>query len=193
MNKDNENIVNAEEIAETVVKKSLQREILEWLLSILIAVILAFVIRQFIFTVVRVEGASMQPTLMNNDRLIVWRLGYKPDNGDIIVLHQKQNLPYIKRIIATEGQTVDIDFNTHKVYVDGNELSEDYILEPTVERGDVQFPATVPEDCVFVLGDNRNNSRDSRFGSVGMVTHDEIIGKAVFRFFPFNSISTLHN
>lgn len=188
-----ENKVNAEGVTETVVetvaKKSMQREILEWILSILIAVVLAYVIRQFIFTVVKVEGASMQPTLMNEDRLIVWRLGYKPDNGDIIVLHQEGYPPYIKRIIATEGQTIDIDFDSHKVYVDGEELQEDYILEPTVLRGDVKFPATVPKDCVFVLGDNRNNSRDSRFEGVGMVTRDEVIGKAVLRFFPFNSIS----
>ncbi len=197
MNNDNEKLTGveelAEEISEAVTKKSLQREILEWILSILIAFILAFVIRQFIFTVVRVEGASMQPTLSNNDRLIVWRLGYSPDNGDIIVFQQAGNLPYIKRVIATEGQTVDIDFVHHKVYVDGQELNEDYILEPTVISGDVVFPVTVPEGCVFALGDNRNNSRDSRFESVGMVTRDEIIGRAIFRFYPFNAISTLNN
>ena len=194
MNNENENNVNAEgvnEVIEEVTKKSVQREVLEWLLSILIAVLLAAVIKQFIFTVVKVEGPSMQPTLSNNDRLIIWRLAYKPDNGDIIVLQKDGYPPYIKRVIATEGQTVDIDFSTHKVYVDNNELYEDYILEPTVLSGDVAFPVTVPEDCVFVLGDNRNNSRDSRFSSVGMVEKDEVIGKAILRFFPFNTFSTL--
>lgn len=179
---------NEIEIVEEVVKKSPQREILEWVLSIVIAVVLALVIRNFIFTVVKVEGSSMVPTLQNNDRLIVWRLGYKPQNGDIIVLHQEGEHPFIKRIIATEGQTIDIDFDSHKVYVDGVELDEPYINQPTSETGDVEFPVTVPEDAVFVMGDNRNNSRDSRFQNVGMVAHEDIIGKAVLRFFPFNSM-----
>ena len=179
-----------ENIVEEVAKKSLQREILEWVLSIVIAVVVALIIRNFVFTVVKVEGTSMVPTLQNNDRLIVWRLGYEPKAGDIIVLHQKGEHPFIKRIIATEGQTVDINFVTHKVYVDGVELDEPYINQPTAETGDVTFPVTVSEDSVFVMGDNRNNSRDSRFQSVGMVAEEDIIGKAIWRFFPFNNIST---
>ena len=181
---------NEFEVVEEVVKKSTQREILEWVLSIAIAVVLALVIRNFVFTVVKVEGSSMVPTLQNNDRLIVWRLGYTPANGDIIVLHQKGEHPFIKRIIATEGQTIDIDFDTHQVYVDGVKLDEPYINQPTSETGDVIFPVTVPENAVFVMGDNRNNSRDSRFQNVGMVAHEDIIGKAIFRFFPFSSICT---
>lgn len=179
-----------EKIVEEVAKKSVGREILEWIFSIVIAVVIALIIRQFIFTVVKVDGASMQPTLQHNDRLIVWRLGYQPDNGDIIVLHQDGKLPYIKRIIAVEGQTVDINFFTHKVYVDGVELEEPYIKEPTMLAGDVKFPVTVDEDCVFVLGDNRNDSRDSRFSDVGMVKEEDIIGKTILRFFPFSNIKT---
>lgn len=176
--------------AQEAVKKSTGREILEWVLSIAVAVALALFIRQFIFTPVRVDGSSMEPTLHHNDRLIVWRLGYKPKVGDIIVLHQNGKLPYIKRIIATQGQTVDIDYENHKVYVDGNELDEPYINEPTALEGDVVFPVTVDEDCVFVMGDNRNNSRDSRMSDVGMVKKEDIIGKAVLRFFPFSSFKT---
>jgi signal peptidase I len=164
---------------------------MEWIVSILIACVLAFVIRQFLFTVVKVEGASMEPTLQNANRLIVWRLAYEPEKDDIIVLHQQNHLPYIKRIIATEGQTVDIDFSKHKVYVDGVEQDEPFISQPTVLQGDVEFPVTVPEDCVFVLGDNRNNSRDSRFSDVGMVAEDDILGKAILRFFPFSSFGIL--
>jgi signal peptidase I len=188
---DNKDIIpETEKIVEEVAKKSIGKEILEWIFSIVIAIVIALIIRQFIFTVVKVDGASMQPTLQHNDRLIVWRLGYKPDNGDIIVLHQEGKLPYIKRIIAVEGQTVDINFVTHKVYVDGVELDENYIKEPTMRSGDVQFPVTVDEGCVFVLGDNRNDSRDSRFSDVGMVKREDILGKTILRFFPFSEIKT---
>lgn len=176
------------EVAEEIVKKSWQKEALEWIFSILIAVVLALVIRQFVFTVVRVDGESMEPTLHHNDRLIVWRLGYTPESGDIIVLHQAGHSPYIKRVIATEGQTVDIDFIRHIVYVDGKAIEEDYIAEPTMLSGDVRFPVTVGEDQVFVLGDNRNNSRDSRFSDVACVDHKDILGKAIWRFFPFNTM-----
>ena len=176
------------EVAEEIVKKSWQREALEWVVSILIAVVLALVIRQFVFTVVRVDGASMEPTLNHNDRLIVWRLGYTPHNGDIIVLHQENHPPYIKRVIAVEGQTVDIDFAKHIVYVDGKAIEEDYIKEPTMLSGDVRFPVTVGENQAFVLGDNRNNSRDSRFSDVACVDYKDILGKAVWRFFPFNAM-----
>ena len=146
-----ENTVSLDSVSETVVKKSFKREIFEWFLSVLIAVVIAFVIRQFVFTVVKVEGASMEPTLHNADRLIVWRLGYTPENEDIIVLHQEGNLPFIKRIIATEGQEVNIDYKTHKVYVDGEELVEPYISAPTALMGDMVFPAVVPEGHVFVM------------------------------------------
>jgi signal peptidase I len=186
----NENMDEVQQPAPENGGKGLKKEIMEWVFSIAIAVIIALVIRQFIFTVVRVEGSSMLPTLTDNDRLIVWRLGYKPEANDIIVLHQEDHLPYIKRVIATEGQTVDINFNTHKVYVDGKLLDEPFIYQPTSQSGDVQFPVTVDEDCVFVLGDNRNNSRDSRFSDVGMVSRDDIIGKAVLRFFPFSEFGT---
>ena len=184
MNNENENKVNAEgvnEVVEEVTKKSVQREILEWLLSILIAVLLAAVIRQFIFTVVKVEGPSMQPTLSNNDRLIIWRLAYKPDNGDIIVLQKDGYPPYIKRVIATEGQTVDIDFSTGDVFVDGVKLNEPYINNLTINNEGVQFPVTVPENHVFVMGDNRSHSGDSRSEKIGLVDTRRILGKAVFQ------------
>lgn len=171
--------------------KSIQREILEWVLAIVIAVILALIIRETLFTVVKVDGASMQNTLQHNDRLIVWRLGYEPKAGDIIVLQQEGKAPYIKRVIATEGQEVNIDFVTHEVSVDGVVLDEPYIKEPTSRRGDVTFPVVVPDDCVFVMGDNRNNSMDSRVSSVGMVENDDVMGKAVLRIFPFQEFGLL--
>lgn len=173
-------------------KKNIKREILEWITTILVAVVIAMIIKTFIFTIALVDGSSMLPTLTHGDRVIVWRLGYRPQKGDIIVLQQEGKNPYIKRIIATEGDTVDIDYNAHTVSVNGVILEEDYILEPTALRGDVMFPLTVREDCVFVLGDNRNNSSDSRVSSVGQVAEEDIMGKASIRLFPFNKFGSVY-
>ena len=172
-------------------KKSMGREILEWIVTILVAFVIAMIIRNFIFTVAMVDGESMMPTLTHGDRLIVWRLGYEPEKSDIIVLQQEGKPPYIKRIIATEGDVVNIDYNAHTVSVNGTILNEEYILEPTVLRGDVSFPLTVADNHVFVLGDNRNNSSDSRISSVGQVNEDDIMGKAVLRIFPFNKLGSV--
>ena len=149
-------------------------------------------IKSFIFTIALVDGESMMPTLNNGDRLVVWRLGYQPQRGDIIVLQQAGKKPYIKRIIAVEGDTVDIDFNLHTVKVNGEILDEKYILEPIARSGDMIFPLTVDKDCVFVLGDNRNNSTDSRFSSVGQVMDEDIMGKATIRLFPFTDFGSVY-
>lgn len=168
------------------------REILEWIVTILAAFAIAMLIKSFIFTIALVDGESMMPTLNNGDRLVVWRLGYQPQRGDIIVLQQAGKKPYIKRIIAVEGDTVDIDFNLHTVKVNGEILDENYILEPIARSGDMIFPLTVDKDCVFVLGDNRNNSTDSRFSSVGQVMDEDIMGKATIRLFPFTDFGSVY-
>lgn len=171
-------------------KKSWVREMLEWIVTILVAFVIAMIIRNFIFTVAMVDGESMLPTLTHGDRLIVWRLGYEPEKNDVIVFQQDGKPPYIKRVIATEGDTVSIDYNTHTVSVNGKILNEEYILEPTVLRGDVSFPLVVAEDHIFVLGDNRNNSSDSRISSVGQVKEEDIMGKAIIRIFPFSKFGS---
>lgn len=173
-------------------KKGFLREMLEWIVTILIAVVIAMIIKNFIFNIALVDGSSMLPTLTHGDRLIVWRLGYEPKKGDIIVLQQEGKNPYIKRVIATEGDTVDIDYDAHTVSVNGEILNEDYILEPTALRGDVMYPLTIREDHVFVLGDNRNNSSDSRISAVGQVAEKDIMGKATIRLFPFNKIGSVY-
>ena len=141
-------------------------EIFEWVQAIVVAVVLAMFLRTYVFTLVNVSGQSMVPTLHNSDKLIVWRLGYEPKTGDIITFRPRghEDTPYIKRVIATAGQTVDLKYNEETdscdVYVDGKKLDEDYI-EAKIDKmhmGDMDFPATVPENCVFALGDNRNNS-----------------------------------
>lgn len=222
-----ENAANIEEevIAEPKKgkKKSALREVVEWIYSIAIAIAIALVIKQVFFDVVKVDGLSMYPTLDNGDRLIVTKLGYEPQQGDIIILdstyHKREmyydaiaqtegkeelsrfekfrlsfSLPddvkkvyYVKRVIATEGQTVDL--RDGKVYVDGELLDEPYYsgetysIDPTVH-----YPVTVEEGCVFVMGDNRGHSLDSRSSQLGQVEDEAVLGKSQLRIFPFNAI-----
>ena len=183
-------------------KTSLAREIWEWVYTLAIAIVIAMLIKGFIFDIVRVDGSSMFPTLVDNDRLIVTKLGYTPKQGDIIILDSEyknreeyfdrlaeskdkeelssfekffaqSSMPsnlkkkyYVKRIIAMPGQTIDLVDG--KVYVDGEMLDEPYYdglttsIDPTVE-----YPITVDDDCVFVMGDNRTRSKDSRSSELG--------------------------
>ena len=132
----------------------------------------------------------MLPTLVDKDRLIVSYLFYTPKNGDIVIVNNDNpalEKVIVKRVIATEGQTVDIDFDNGEVKVDGKVLQEDYINNLTLlDEGGHSYPVTVPENCVFVMGDNRQNSLDSRDSRVGFVPEDEILGKVSLRIFPFS-------
>lgn len=184
------------EEGETKKKKSAKREALEWVQAILIAVVIAFLVRTFLMTVVRVDGESMMDTLHHNERLIVWKLGYEPETDDIIIFHPRCNPKsyYVKRVIALEGQTVYIDYDENAVYVDGEKLDEPYIRQHDADPLEVksfETEWTVPEGCVFVMGDNRNNSSDSRNSDVGFVTKESILGKVLVRFWPFNKIGTV--
>lgn len=162
-----------------------------------IVYILAIVTILFVFVVrlVGVDGESMLPTLHNNDYVLLEsNFLYHPDrvkNGDIVVLsvpYYADQGPIVKRVIATEGQTVDIDFEQGIVYVDGQALADDYTYCPTNANWDppyaLEYPATVPEDCIFVLGDNRNGSTDSRFAPVGMIDESCILGKVFLILLP---------
>lgn len=135
-----------------------------------------------LFLPVRVQGESMENTLLNGDFLLMKRswLVSKYVQGDIVVaakgsFHNGECI--IKRIIAVEGQTVDIDNETGTVYVDGVALDESYAATPTYEKGELAFPLTVADNCYFVLGDNRNNSLDSRYSAIGQIHSSEIKGK----------------
>lgn len=203
-------------------KFSLAKEIWEWVYTLAIAIVIAMLIKGFIFDIVRVDGSSMFPTLVDNDRLIVTKIGYTPQQGDIIILDSEyknreeyfdklalskdkeelsaiekllaqSSMPsslkkkyYVKRIIAMPGQTLDLVDG--KVYVDGQPLDESYYdgttasIDPTVE-----YPITVDEDCVFVMGDNRPHSKDSRSSELGQVPFDAILGKAQIRIWPLNA------
>ena len=172
-------------------KTNWRRELLEWIEAFAIAIVVGLLLNHFVFTIVEVQGDSMVPTLHSSDRLIVLsRYISKIDNGDIIVFRPEhdKNKPYIKRVIAVGGQTVDIDSNS-RIIVDGKVLEEDYVSQYRAYRGDMQFPLKVDEGTYFVMGDNRPSSKDSRMKEVGLVKHDSIIGKAVLRWFPFQQFT----
>lgn len=150
------------------------------------AVAIAFT---FFFRTAGVDGSSMLPTLQDGNRLIITAFLSEPKYGDIVVSSQPNPLEktLIKRVIAVGGQSVDIDFNSGTVYVDGLPLDEPYVAAPTYEREDFTGAVYVPEGYVFLMGDNRNRSTDSRSRFVGLVDEDYIMGKAVTRLFPFGS------
>ena len=178
----------------TILQNKKKRERLEnafeWVDALVSAAVIVVLLFTFFFRTVGVEGTSMVPTLEDGDRLIISHLFYQPQQGDIVVIVQpdSETPAIIKRVIAVAGQTVDIDFSRGIVMVDGQVLEEPYISEPTYMKRDVQFPVTVPEGCVFVMGDNRNRSLDSRDSSIGMIDQQSILGKAVFRLFPFQKM-----
>ena len=169
-------------------------EALDWLQCIVSGIVICILVFTFLLRVVGVVGSSMVPTLEEGDRLVISKLFYQPKYGDIVVLRKEafKDEPLIKRVIATEGQTVDIDFIEGVVYVDGMALEEPYVNSPTNEREDFSGPVTVPEGCVFVMGDNRNRSTDSRTDSIGCVDQRLIIGKAYLRLMPLHKFGGLY-
>ncbi|MBQ0083167.1 MAG: signal peptidase I [Clostridiales bacterium] len=178
-------------------KSRFKNDFFEWIEIVVSAIVMLVILFTFVFKVVVVDGNSMKNTLLDGQRLIISNFAYEPNYGDIVVISKDANhIPstdgehsIIKRVIATEGQVVNIDFQRGIVYVDGVALDEPYVRTLTNVSFDVAFPAVVKEGCVFVLGDNRNDSTDSRssfIGEDGMVDKRYIVGKALFRIFPFN-------
>ena len=174
--------------------KKREGDLFDWLQCIVTALVACVLIFVFIGRTIGVVGSSMVPTLEQGDRLIISKLFYTPQQGDIVVLQKDSfaDYPLIKRVIATEGQTVDIDFDAGVVYVDGVALDEPYTAEPTVVREDFDEPVTVPEGCIFVMGDNRNRSTDSRTDSIGCVDTRLIMGKALLRLTPLSKFGTIY-
>ena len=170
------------------------RDLYEWVQALVCSVLTVVLLFTFVIRLIGVEGHSMVPTLQDGDRLLVLNSMLYSDYkyGDIVVLRKDSFLeePIVKRVIATAGQTVDIDFSSGAVYVDGEKLEEDYINELTLLSEGTEFPLTVPENSIFVLGDNRNRSNDSRDSRLGTVDVRYVIGKAVFLVFPGTDEST---
>ena len=174
--------------AESREEKKRGRDVYEWVQALVCSVLAVVLLFTFAVRLIGVDGHSMVPTLQDGDRLLVLNAmlcdGYEP--GDIVVLRKESFLPtpIVKRVVAVEGQVVDIDFTSGTVFVDGKPLQEDYISERTFTAEGTAFPLTVPKGSVFVLGDNRNNSTDSRDARLGTVDERYIIGRAVYLAFP---------
>ncbi len=182
------------------------KDVFEWLDVVVTALIAVVLVFSFVFRVATIEGDSMLNTLVEGEKVVISDFNYTAKAGDIVVISRNAENsvegsttsqgPIIKRVIATENQTVDIDFEKGIVYVDGKALKERYISTPTTRKDDLEFPAIVPEGCIFVLGDNRVvslDSRSSQIGNNGMVDTRYVLGKAVLRIFPFNKVGGLDN
>lgn len=189
-------------------KYSALSDILEIAESVVLSIFVVLLIFTFVARPVTVDGRSMNPTLEDGDKLIMNSLFYTPDVGDIVIVDNQDSYTLndagelvkggglkkriIKRVIATQGQEINIDFENGKVYVDGELRDEPFTAEPTfTDLGAFNYPVKVPEGYVFVMGDNRNNSTDSRSNSVGFVKKEDIMGEAVFRFYPFGKFGFL--
>ncbi len=164
------------------------------LFRVLLAAVLLAGVSMFFVRASLVRGSSMEPTLWDGDCILVQMLGYGvPRPGDIVAIRagDRKGKHLVKRIIATGGDTVQIDFEAGAVFVNGQRLEEPYINEATHLSGDLVFPVTVPEGCCFVLGDNRNHSQDSRSSALGFVPEGDIEGKVFFRFAPLERFGAI--
>lgn len=171
------------------------RSVLEWTETIVMAVVLVALVFTFVARVITVDGISMEPTYYDGDRVLATKLAGKAQQGDVVIVVGALDEPIIKRVIATEGQTVDFDSQLGEVLVDGEPLpgsvfgiSDGITTVPDAPGQVLDFPQTVPEGCVFVMGDNREHSQDSRYVSVGMVDQRNILGKVVFNLYPFSKM-----
>ena len=178
-----------QEVSELTLREKSRREIYDWIYCLSVALITCVVIFAFFIRLIDVRGTSMNPTLNNNDKMLVSGLFYEPKAGDVVVFKKDEYDPeraLVKRVIATEGQVINMDFDHGIVYVDGVPLEEDYIMELTTNKIDFIGPQTVPDGCVFVMGDNRNASTDSRKKEIGMVDTRLILGKAYAVVYPLS-------
>ncbi|PWA12823.1 signal peptidase I [Pueribacillus theae] len=180
---------------------SKNKELFSWVKTIVVAIIIAFIIRAFLFTNYIVEGDSMLPTMHNGDRLIVNKIGYKifkPERFDIVVFHANENVDYIKRVIGLPGD--QIEYKNDILYINGEQYDEPY-LDELKQSFDGLFTynftteeiigqKTVPENTVFVLGDNRQDSADSRI--IGVIPYDNIVGEVNIKYWPLSDLHFYH-
>jgi len=168
----------------------------DWAEALVTALVVIVLLFSFVMRVSTVDGDSMLPTLHDGEFLLVSDLFYSPEPGDIIVAKTENfDYPIVKRVIATGGQTVKINFNTWQVFVDGELLQEAYIsydpylsmnCEDLTPDENGVFELTVEENCIFVMGDNRNDSLDSRSNAVGQIDERYIMGRVIYRLLPLS-------
>ena len=171
-----------------------QREAYDWIQSLISALLICVLVFVFVLRIMDVKGSSMVPTLHNGDKMLVSDLLYKPKAGDIVIFKKAEydpNRALVKRVIATEGQEINMDFANGIVYIDGEPIAEEYINELTFNKLDFIGPKTVPEGCVFVMGDNRNASIDSRKNEIGMLDTRLIIGRAYYVIYPLSVLRAI--
>ncbi|MBQ8210464.1 MAG: signal peptidase I [Clostridia bacterium] len=169
-----------EEIIETAWKS-----VFNWLAVIVGLLAVIILLWSMFFRVIEVDGGSMLPTLEDGDKVIVYTFNYTPEAGDIIVAESDyaDGTVLVKRVIAKDGQTVAVDYDNDTVYVDSSALNEAYLYSEDIEPHDdeIEYPHTVQDGCLFLMGDNRNSSKDSRSTAIGDIDADYVLGKVVFR------------
>ena len=171
-------------------------ELYFWAQALVFALVVLVCINVFFFRLSGVDGHSMEPTFQNHDQILMQIIGFEePRRGDIVVAMAPgwEDEPIVKRVIALAGDTVDIDTATGMVMLNGQKLDEDaYTAERVIALGTQDYPYTVPEGCVFVMGDNRNKSTDSRWVSeVGALPYERLVGRVIFRLWPLSAFGTV--
>ena len=174
---------------------ALKIDLFFWLQAMSTALILLITLFTLVGRIIGVEGSSMQPTLHHGDLLLLQSIGYEPRAGDVVVLTKEFDLitePIVKRVIAVGGQQVDIDYAAGTVAVDGRILEEPYLPEPMHQPGyDNLTSVTVPEGSIFVMGDNRNHSTDSRYAGLGTVDKRYVLGRALYIVLPVSAFGAI--
>ncbi|MGE4213243.1 MAG: signal peptidase I [Anaerotignaceae bacterium] len=180
-------------------KMKKRKEIMDWIVSLVVVIFIALIVRNFVLGTNLVKGISMEPTFEHNDYVILNKLNYRfsePKRGDIVVCSydkgtQEENI--IKRVIGTPGDVIDIETGDEYQYivlVNGEAIDESYLGENMEQKGDTEYPYTVPQGCYFVMGDNRNSSNDSRSKLIGAIPKANIEGKVIIRLMPFDRFAT---
>lgn len=166
------------------------KNIIEWIEAVIWATVVLLLLFTFVVRVVHVDGDSMNPTLIDGERLLISSFPYTPEHGDIVVTdkYTKYGKVLIKRVIGCPGDTIDIDFTAGVVYRNGYPLTEPYTAAPTYRPEGTAFPLTVPDGYLFLMGDNRNESLDSRSKDVGLVDVRDVLGKVIWRILPYQKM-----